>query len=156
MEFNRLLFVAILAALSVTSCSGSRVRRQLNVIANACPDANTNVCRSCSCSPQTARFVKNGELLVAPVNGLPFSNNSTCDQCCFQRLVVSPQCPIDVLTNQNRPALQAAAATFNFQNVNANLNSARSFVGCCPFTPCQSGYSCMFDLSNALWLCCGV
>jgi len=64
----------------------------------------------------------------------------------------APQCPVDVATNQPRPALAASNAVV-LQQGNAQT---RSYVGCCPFTPCQTGYSCMFDNSNAIWMCCGV
>ena len=33
-------------------------------------------------------------------------------------------------------------------------HTAPNYVGCCPFTPCQDGYACMFDTANAIYLCC--
>jgi len=145
--FNRLITLLITIGLIVYCASASRVRRQIP--GTACPDSNTGVCRNCACSPTTARTTRAGLPVVSSVFGQPF--DSQCDRCCFVETLVFPSCPINPATNQQRQALAISTAT-SLQTL--GVQSSGNYVGCCPFTPCQPGYACMFDQSNALYLCC--
>jgi len=139
------LVVIMFALLSCPYADATlRARRQLP--GTACPDSNTGVCRNCVCSPQTARFTRQGQAVGQVIPG----SDSTCDRCCFSEPVPAPLCPVIANTNQPRQALMASTPAFSLQGI----TSSPYYVGCCPFTPCADGYACMFDTANSVYLCC--